>query len=153
MTLLPPFYVIPWLPQLERAVGALIPIPEDEDIEDVFCRVEDERREFEWDVSLEIEQREQDAEDVRLKIHRAPVVRNTKPSHRMSTGVTGDKTQFSDLVHCKYTVRTWTMYLPNTHPVHHRYIQNFPSQFPGSFPGAANVQYIHSVPGCVIKMS
>ena len=66
---------------------------------------------------------------------------------------TGDKTQFSDLVHCKYIVRTWTMYLPNTRPVHHRYIQNFPSQFPSSFPGAANAQYIHSVPGCVIKMS
>ena len=45
------------------------------------------------------------------------------------------------------------MYLPNTRPVHHRYIQNFPGQFPGSFPGAANAQYIHSVPGCVIKMS
>ena len=66
---------------------------------------------------------------------------------------TGDKTQFSNLVHCKYIVRTWTMYLPNPHPVHHRYIQNFPSQFPGSVPGAANAQYIHSVPGCVIKMS
>ena len=69
------------------------------------------------------------------------------------TVLTGDKTQFSNLVHCEYIVGTWTMYLPNTHPVHHRYIQNFPSQFPGSFPGAANAQYIHSVPGCVIKMS
>ena len=72
---------------VEHAVGALVPIPEDEDIEDVFRRVEDEHREFKWDVSLEIEQREQDAEDVCLKIRRAPVVRNTKPSHRMSTGV------------------------------------------------------------------
>ena len=72
---------------VERAVGALIPIPEDEDIEDVFHRVEDERREFKQDVSLEIKQCEQDAEDVRLKIRRAPVVRNTKPSYRMSTGV------------------------------------------------------------------
>ena len=72
---------------VERAVGALISIPEDEDIEDVFRRVEDKRREFERDVSLEIEQREQDAEDVRLRIRRAPVVRNTKPSYRMSTGV------------------------------------------------------------------
>ena len=72
---------------VERAVGTLIPIPEDEDIEDVFRRVEDECREFERDVSLEIEQREQDAEDVRLKIRHAPVVRNTKPNYRMSTGV------------------------------------------------------------------
>ena len=72
---------------VERAVGTLIPIPEDEDIEDVFRRVEDERQEFERDVSLEIEQREQDTEDVRLKIRRAPVVRNTKPSYQMSTGV------------------------------------------------------------------
>ena len=72
---------------VERAVGALIPIPEDEDIEDVFRRVEDKRREFKRDVSLEIEQREQDAEDVRLKIRHAPVVHNTKPSYRMSTGV------------------------------------------------------------------
>ena len=72
---------------VDCAVGALIPIPEDEDIEDVFRRVEDERREFERDVSLEILQREQDAEDVRLKIRRAPIVRNTKPNHRMSTGV------------------------------------------------------------------
>ena len=72
---------------VERAVGALIPIPEDEDIEDVFCQVEDERREFEQDVSLEIKQREQDTEDVCLKICRAPVVRNTKLSYWMSTGV------------------------------------------------------------------
>ena len=41
---------------VERAIGALIPIPEDEDIEDVFHRVEDECWEFERDVSLEIEQ-------------------------------------------------------------------------------------------------
>ena len=53
----------------------------------MFCRVEDERREFERDVSLEIKQREQDTEDVCLKIHQAPVVHNTKPSYRMSTGV------------------------------------------------------------------
>ena len=72
---------------VERPVGALIPIPEDEDIEDVFRQVEDERREFERDAPLEIEQREQDAEDVRLGIRRAPVVRNTKPSYQMSTGV------------------------------------------------------------------
>ena len=72
---------------VECAVGALIPIPEDEDIKDMFRRVEDEHREFKRDVLLEIEQREQDAEDVRLKICRAPVVRNTKPSYRMSTGV------------------------------------------------------------------
>ena len=72
---------------VEGVVGALIPIPEDEDIKDVFHRVEDERREFERDVLLEIEQREQDAEDVCLKICRAPVVCNTKPSYWMSTGV------------------------------------------------------------------
>ena len=45
------------------------------------------RREFKQDVSLEIEQHEQDAEDVCLKICRAPVVHNTKPSYQMSTGV------------------------------------------------------------------
>ena len=73
--------------RVERAVGALIPIPEDEDVQDVFRRVEGEHQEFERDVSLEIEQREQDAEDVRLKICRALVVRNTKPSYWMSTGV------------------------------------------------------------------
>ena len=82
---------IPLLVQVEvtvgRAVGALIPILEDKDLEDVFCQVEDERREFERDVSLEIEQREQDTEDVRLKIRRGLVVRNTKPSYQMSTGV------------------------------------------------------------------
>ena len=71
---------------VDCAVGALIPIPEDEDIEDVFRRIEDEH-ELERDVSLEIEQREQDVEDVHLKIRRAPVVRNTKPSCWMSTGV------------------------------------------------------------------
>ena len=49
--------------------------------------MEDERQEFKRDVSLEIEQREQDAEDVCLKIRRAPVVHNTKLSYRMSTGV------------------------------------------------------------------
>ena len=49
--------------------------------------MEDEHREFERDVSLEIEQCEQDAEDVHLKIRCAPVVRNTKPSYWMSTGV------------------------------------------------------------------
>ena len=49
--------------------------------------MEDERREFERVVSLEIEQREQDTEDVRLKIRRAPVVCNTKLSYRMSTGI------------------------------------------------------------------
>ena len=72
---------------VERVVGALIPIPEDEDIEDMFHRVKDKCREFERDVSLEIEQCEQDAEDVRLKIRCAPVVHNTKPSCQMSTGV------------------------------------------------------------------
>ena len=72
---------------VECAVGALIPIPEDEDIEDVFCRMEDKCWEFEWDVLLEIKQCEQDAEDVRLKIRRAPVVCNTKLSYWMSTGV------------------------------------------------------------------
>ena len=72
---------------VERTVGALIPILEDEDIEDVFRRVENERQEFERDVLLEIEQREQDAEDVCLKIRCALVVRNTKPSYWMSTGV------------------------------------------------------------------
>ena len=76
----------------------------------------------------------------------------TKPFPKQ-TPHTGEKTQFSNLVHCRDIVRTWTMYLPNTRPVHYRYIQNFPSQLPGSFPGAANAQYIHSVPGCVIKMS
>ena len=72
---------------VERAVRVLIPIPEDEDIEDVFHQVEDKCREFERDVSLEIEQHEQDTEDVCLKIHRAPVVHNTKLSYQMSTGV------------------------------------------------------------------
>ena len=72
---------------VERVVGVLIPIPEDEDIEDVFCQVEDEHREFKRDISLEIEQRGQDAEDVHLEICCALVVRNTKLSYRMSTGV------------------------------------------------------------------
>ena len=49
--------------------------------------MEDERQEFERDVSLEIKQREQDTEDVCLKICCAPVVHNTKPSYWMSTGV------------------------------------------------------------------
>ena len=35
---------------------------------------------------------------------------------------TGDKYQFPDPGHCKYTVRTWTMYLGKTHLVHHKYI-------------------------------
>ena len=39
---------------IDRSVGTLVPIPEDEDIEDVLCQVEDEHREFERDVSLEI---------------------------------------------------------------------------------------------------
>ena len=37
-------------------------------------------------------------------------------------GVTGDKYQFPDPGHCKYTVRTWTMYLGKTQLVHHKYI-------------------------------
>ena len=36
--------------------------------------------------------------------------------------VTGDKPQFSDPGHCKYIVRTWTMYLGKTQLVHHKYI-------------------------------
>ena len=35
---------------------------------------------------------------------------------------TGDKYQFPDPGHCKYTVRTWTMYLGKTHLVHHKHI-------------------------------
>ena len=72
---------------VERAVRVLIPIPEDEDIENMFHRVEDKCREFEREVSLEIKQHEQDTEDVRLKICCALVVRNTKPSYLMSTSV------------------------------------------------------------------
>ena len=43
---------------VDRSVGVLVPIPEDEDIEPVFRQVEEECREFEQDVSLEILQRE-----------------------------------------------------------------------------------------------
>ena len=49
--------------------------------------MEDECREFERDVLLEIEQHEQDTEDVHLKIRCALVVCNTKPSYWMSIGV------------------------------------------------------------------
>ena len=40
--------------------------------------------------------------------------------------LTGDKSQCSNLVHCKYIVRTWTMYLTYTHLVRHEYTQNAP---------------------------
>ena len=66
---------------------------------------------------------------------------------------TGDKYQFPDPGHCKYTARTWTMYLGKTHLVHHKYIQNVPKQFPCSVPSAGNAQDIYSVPGHVIAMS
>ena len=72
---------------VESAIGALVPILEDEDIEAMFHQVENKRREFKQDILLEIEQREQDADDVHLKIRRTPVVCNTKPSYWMSTGV------------------------------------------------------------------
>ena len=36
---------------VEHTVGVLIPIPEDEDIEDMFCQVENKCQEFERDVS------------------------------------------------------------------------------------------------------
>ena len=66
---------------------------------------------------------------------------------------TGDKYQFPDPGHCKYTVRAWTMYLGKTHLVHHKYIQNVPNQSPCSVPSAGNAQDIYSVPGHVIAMS
>ena len=39
---------------VDHAVGALIPIPEDEDIEAVFCQVENEHWEFKRDILLAI---------------------------------------------------------------------------------------------------
>jgi hypothetical protein len=56
-------------------------------------------------------------------------------------------------VHCKYTARKWTKNLPHAHLVHHKYIQNFPSQFPCNFPSPGNAEYIYSVPGHVIGVS
>ena len=72
---------------VDCAIGALVPIPEDEVIEAIFRQVEDKHQEFKQDVLLEIEQCEQDTEGVRLKICCAPIVHNTKASYQMSTGV------------------------------------------------------------------
>ena len=69
------------------------------------------------------------------------------PSPRPRVTITGDKGSFTRLVHCKYITRKWTKYLGYTHPVHPRYIQNFPCQCSCNFPGLGNSQDIHSVPG------
>ena len=45
------------------------------------------------------------------------------------------------------------MYPPKTGPVHHKHIQDFPSQFDCSVPSTGNAQYIHSVPSDVIVVS
>ena len=47
---------------------------------------------------------------------------------------TGGKGWCSGPEHHKFIARKWTMYLEKTHPVHHKYIQNFPSQFFCSVP-------------------
>jgi len=42
------------------------------------------------------------------------------------------------------------MYPPKTGLVHHKHIQDFPSQFDCSVPSTGNAQYIQSVPSDVI---
>ena len=69
------------------------------------------------------------------------------------TAVTGGKEWCPGLEHCKYIARKWSKYPANTHPVHPKFIQNFPSQFPCSVPRSVNGQYVHSVPGHVTVIS
>ena len=59
---------------IDCAIGALVPIPEDKNIEAVFHQVGDKCQEFEQDISLEILQAKQDAKDIHLKICHALIV-------------------------------------------------------------------------------
>src|ERR1700742_2748534 len=84
-----------------------------------------------------------------------PIIILTAHHHR--SPLTGGKDQCTELVHCKYIARKWIKYQGCTHPVHPRYIQNFPCQFPCSVPEwliqRVPLQYICSVPGHVTTVS
>ena len=65
--------------------------------------------------------------------YRTPATRTFLENTGVRTN-TGGKGWCTGLGHCKYIARKWIKNPPHTHPVYHKYIQNFPANFIAVFP-------------------